>query len=312
MKNIRSILILISLLLITGQCFGQDLVIGARPTGMGGAFVGLSNDSNSIFTNPAGLAQLSRPEITSLSSSFMGIIDRKMIAGAAAAGRYVIGAGMITSQMSAGSLTGREESGGDVTITEGEEIYYYDNVYLISAATVLSDRLMIGASGKLFNRGFSGGLGDSASNFAMDIGLLFRSSDMLSVGARFENFHQDKLEWGSGYKEVLESSTSIGCAVKIPDRDAVICVDGVISHGDSNPVLLNTGAEYRISDKVCLRAGLEQSYQADGEKSGKVLSDICAGVGIEHSGFGFDYAYKNSAELAEASTHYFSITCRFK
>lgn len=37
---------------------------GARSLGMGGAFVGLADDATAAYTNPAGLVQLSRPEIS--------------------------------------------------------------------------------------------------------------------------------------------------------------------------------------------------------------------------------------------------------
>jgi len=44
---------------------------GARALGMGGAFIGLADDATAISWNPAGLAQLDRPEI-----SFVGRFDR--------------------------------------------------------------------------------------------------------------------------------------------------------------------------------------------------------------------------------------------
>src|SRR5678815_1518159 len=37
---------------------------GARSLGMGGAFLGLSDDSTAAYTNPAGLTQLSETEIS--------------------------------------------------------------------------------------------------------------------------------------------------------------------------------------------------------------------------------------------------------
>ena len=37
---------------------------GARSTGMGGAFVALADDATSVWANPAGLTNLSRPEVS--------------------------------------------------------------------------------------------------------------------------------------------------------------------------------------------------------------------------------------------------------
>lgn len=64
------------LLLIAGPAHGQTNAEvdgglqfrfsspGARSLGMGGAFVGLADDATAAYTNPAGLVQLSRPEVS--------------------------------------------------------------------------------------------------------------------------------------------------------------------------------------------------------------------------------------------------------
>lgn len=38
--------------------------VGARPLGMGGAFIGLANDVNAVYWNPAGLAQINKYQMT--------------------------------------------------------------------------------------------------------------------------------------------------------------------------------------------------------------------------------------------------------
>ncbi len=49
---------------LTAHADFEDLGFGARPMGMGRAFVGLSDDSRAIFYNPAGLTHLKRTELT--------------------------------------------------------------------------------------------------------------------------------------------------------------------------------------------------------------------------------------------------------
>ncbi len=45
-----------------------------RPTAMGGAFVGVANDVNSVFWNPAGLTQMEKRELSAMYNSwFAGI-----------------------------------------------------------------------------------------------------------------------------------------------------------------------------------------------------------------------------------------------
>lgn len=54
----------------------EDLGVGARAMGMGGAFVGVSDDASALFYNPAGITQLKRPEVTgTLSWLFPGSAD---------------------------------------------------------------------------------------------------------------------------------------------------------------------------------------------------------------------------------------------
>ena len=59
MKHIFTILM--SICLLTGQ---DQLFVGSRPLSMGGAFIAVANDANTITWNPAGLPGLRRTEFT--------------------------------------------------------------------------------------------------------------------------------------------------------------------------------------------------------------------------------------------------------
>ena len=47
---------------------GLKLPAGARPTAMGGAFVGKADDLNALYWNPAGLALVRSPELSLMHS----------------------------------------------------------------------------------------------------------------------------------------------------------------------------------------------------------------------------------------------------
>ena len=54
----------------------EDLGAGARAPGMGNAFTALADDVYAIYYNPAGLAQLERPQFsTAYSRFYMGLSD---------------------------------------------------------------------------------------------------------------------------------------------------------------------------------------------------------------------------------------------
>ncbi len=55
-----------------GRAAFDDVGTSARVTGMGGAFTAVADDVNSIYYNPAGLGQLSRPEFTTTYSKLLG------------------------------------------------------------------------------------------------------------------------------------------------------------------------------------------------------------------------------------------------
>ena len=50
---------------------GLKLSTGARPEGMGGAFVGLADDVSALFWNPAGLANLTASEVSVMHTSYL-------------------------------------------------------------------------------------------------------------------------------------------------------------------------------------------------------------------------------------------------
>ena len=75
-SSIRAVLFVVAALLIPGGARGQQPLQpvvnlqfnfsdpGARSMGFGGAFIGLADDATAAFANPAGLVQLSRPELS--------------------------------------------------------------------------------------------------------------------------------------------------------------------------------------------------------------------------------------------------------
>jgi hypothetical protein len=74
------LLVLILCLTAKGEEFASvgalfDIGMGARPLGMGGAFVGLADDENAVFYNPAGLAFLKTAGLSSLYSRQFGFFD---------------------------------------------------------------------------------------------------------------------------------------------------------------------------------------------------------------------------------------------
>lgn len=71
-KNLKILFITFFILCLASliDCYAafEDLSVGARAMGMGGAFTGISDDASGLFYNPAGIVQLKRPEIIGTAS----------------------------------------------------------------------------------------------------------------------------------------------------------------------------------------------------------------------------------------------------
>ncbi len=111
------LLFLVPGLLLPGLCpvYGKErftnvaalleIGAGARPLGMGGAFVGLADDENAVFYNPAALAFLDRFGVTSLYSRQLQMLDYKVLG---IAGRF---AGLTLLQLYSGGIEGTNRFG---------------------------------------------------------------------------------------------------------------------------------------------------------------------------------------------------------
>ena len=78
MMKSRIFLIILSIIIVlSGSAFASstadptEIGIGARPLGLGKAYVGVSGDASTIFVNPAGHAKIDGLKITSMSGQLL-------------------------------------------------------------------------------------------------------------------------------------------------------------------------------------------------------------------------------------------------
>lgn len=170
-----------------------DVGLGARPVGLGRAFVGLADDANAILYNPAGLANLEKMELTSTYARlFPGIEDDKLHLG------YV---GLVKPLKSIGTL------GFGVTNLWAD--LYGEDVFYFTFARKVGGGLGLGGNFKVLRwnaKGYSdpetgqseGGF--SWNGFAVDVGLLYTlrwekllrsiKADGLQMGLAIFNLNQ--------------------------------------------------------------------------------------------------------------------------
>ncbi|MFH2070581.1 MAG: conjugal transfer protein TraF [Elusimicrobiota bacterium] len=80
-KFLAALLLLILMLPVVSEAAFEQISVGARPAGLGGAYTALSDDVYSVYYNPAGLALIPRTELTTqYSQLYMGLWDNSALA----------------------------------------------------------------------------------------------------------------------------------------------------------------------------------------------------------------------------------------
>ncbi len=180
LKRILQLILSITLLLpvATFAAF-NDIGVGARPLGLGGAFVALADDSNAANYNAAGLGYIDAIHLGGTHAQrFNGLITYNAISGIVPFGKI-------------GSIGA---SFGD--LAEDSDIYH-EQVVRISYGNALFKQFAIGANLKLFRTSFDATnefvvenpyfAQTSSSAVSFDLGVIVKPFKSLSLGASVEN-----------------------------------------------------------------------------------------------------------------------------
>ncbi|MEW6104029.1 MAG: PorV/PorQ family protein [bacterium] len=276
------------LLLYSSLCFSTpiDLEIGARPEGMGGAFVGVSDDSNAIYWNPAGLCVISKGE-----ASFMH-------ANPFSADSTYIDWVCIAQPFRKSSGVGIGLIYKSCVLEEGSEkkkSRMSDSCFIISAASSIGDSVMYGANINMFS--LSSKI-EKEKGMGFDIGLLYKGdfpiSDFsagfmyrnLACSIKDEEFPKE-IRFGVarrifGGRFLLASDCSVKRDVNKKERD----------------IGWHSGFELMALKNIFLRGGYDKK-------------DITLGLGIIFKNYGFDYSFLREEEYGLPDTHRFSFNLKF-
>jgi len=270
-KNII-ILSLFAFLLMPAAVHAEfnDIGFGARPLGMGSAFVALADDANSIYYNPAGLGGIGQKMFTAgYNKLYPGLYDNSRLGNSFAGYVYPfeekgtlgsIGIGMMSmalSQLYSESIVfisyGRNVSGivpAQFTIQELADVYFGFSVKLLSKKY---DTDYISNSDNLIDNTdtvFAGGL--SKSGVTADIGLLYRYNYNLSAGLVIINMLTANMNMGMEEKNSLSRGIKLGGLYRAPFIN--VTLDLILANSRFD---LRAGLEkWLMKGKFALRAGL--------------------------------------------------------
>jgi len=323
--------IVASTMLAIGQPLGKDvskvgttaatfleIPVGARAVGMGGAFVGTSDDVTSLYWNPAGAARLQQREVTFNHTAWIADMSFDY------AGLAVPLGGFGTLGLSFTSLTMEDMAVRTVERPEGTGEMFSAGSFAVGVhyARNLSDRFSIGITGKYVSERI---WNMRAEAFALDVGTLFTTDFFkgMRIGATISNFGSDmrlsgrdtrtfhpidptKLGSNDRIPQNIELDSwplplnfQFGIAtdlVKSPDHVLTVAVDAL--HPSDNYESLNVGAEYGFLDFLQVRGGYHSLFLIGGE------GGLSLGAGVKTGLFGnnvqarVDYAYSDFGRLS--------------
>ncbi len=158
------------------------IIPSARPAGMGGAFTANANDINSLYFNPAGLAQAEKKEFGFTHNIWISGVNYEFVAGA----MPLAGVGTVGAALSMVSLQideTKEAAAGGIEIT-GKKLAVSDMAVVVGFGRKINDSLLIGANGKMVSESIST---KSGSAFGFDAGAIYSISKDISLGACVQN-----------------------------------------------------------------------------------------------------------------------------
>ena len=242
----------------SGALFLQEA--GARPLGMGAAFVSLADDSSGISFNPAGLDYILQPELMlsyrkNLMDSYYGNVDFVLPAGRG--GTW----GFSLMVFDTGNIDINYLDGTSATVSM-EKDYMLTGAYGVN----LLERFFVGANLKFITSTLGGKY--NATAIAADLGFIYRSIDSkLSLGVVARNFGTQLtyLNVGDSLPQEIRLGFSYRFGEQFYDSSLLtVAVDTVSPIDQSGLSLfgkLNLGLEWKpFNELISLRAGYKIGY----------------------------------------------------
>ncbi|MDI6731810.1 MAG: S-layer homology domain-containing protein [Candidatus Margulisbacteria bacterium] len=309
----RFIKILLLSLVISHSAFAgtsydpSNNLFSARQLGMGGVSVAYSDDANGVFSNPAGLTEVVFPQLSGSSrTTLMDEVQYSLAAWAMPTDWGVFGFGFVGENTSGSYPTTLDPVTGRITIDTSRETSSYSNSTLaISYSKKINRQFSIGGAYKIFNQHLSGGTYSDASASGIDLSASFQPFDWLTAGVNLQNLAEGSLKWTGGTSDTIGGFYKFGLklnllgssykALRSHSQGLTVGFDLDLPHNTISGSNYHLGLEYSPLSKLFIRTGISQN-------------GLAFGVGLENSGFRFDYAYSSNPNLPGELPHYFTLS----
>ena len=312
----KTLLVLLACALVPGGAYAGDfsssaigttgaqfltMDVGARGIGLGGAYTAVTNDANSLYWNPAGLAKIPR-----VSASFMytRYVEDVTYQSGSYAQRLndtaVIAAGFRYQDL--GSITHTDTSDNDLGKFHPRnyvgELGWGQSVYDLSDSEVDID---VGAS----VRWIHSDLLEHADGYAGDLGV---QSRFYSGRIPFDMaFVAQNMGMGQKFdikRDTLPFRAKLGGAIH-PVRGLMLSLDAVMPIDNTPYGAL--GGEYSLEVQKNIKMMLRGGFNGMNVNDLGVVSAISFGMGLSVSDITFDYGFSPLGALGN-QVHRFSVS----
>ncbi len=270
-----------------------DAEIGARQTGMGGAFVGISDDASTAYWNPAGLDELKNVELVYLYGrrynkggiNFFGLVQPSTSLAGGTWGLFCLQEDIVEIKDNIPKRKGIEET--TISIGWGKKMN--------GGFEAMPFGLLVGANLKLLK---TGEFNNTSRGAAMDIGLLLKPKEILpgtkeiKIGMTLRNPLRTKIAseklasakpasgFNLGFGILMDKKINLGKGIELSN----IILSADADHPEGESLKVRFGTEMFVNQKFFWRMGTN-----DG--------DIALGTGIITGQWQIDYGVSlNSPE----------------
>lgn len=244
---------------------------GARASGMGGAFAGVSDDISCLYFNPAGLGLLDSNEVSFMHNQHFEEIKQEYLGLGVKLGKSS-GLGLAINYINWGEV---QRTTLSKPTGEGlDKFKIQQGVYGVSFGQKLGERFAFGLTGKYVQEKIDD---TNASAFAADIGTIYSFSSKLKLGLVVQNLGR-KMKYNTKEEE-LPLNFKFGLGWKIFTDKLLFAFDV----NKNEKIYFNLGLEYKLFKILALRGGYNTRN--------KVGIGLTTGIGLQTKSFGFDFAF---------------------
>ncbi len=279
----------------------QQLGLGARALGMGGAFVAVADDATAGFWNPAGLVQI---RMRTFGAFFRKMtLDRRLsyiTYSQPVRGEATISLGWTNAGVS--DVVGRSEN-GEIT----EEIKNYENAVELFFARKVFNQLSLGLRIGYIQYNLENisayGIGFGFSAFGRPIEKLRLGAGVENLGMRYSWTSGDYWKrfdlLGSSSKDRFPVNLRVGASYLLWEDRILVCSE--IDKNEKQKERIHLGMEGWILQNLAARAGFDRG-------------SLTLGVGLKQKMgstiLGFDYAFVSS-RVDDDPDHLVSLQLEF-